>query len=180
MISQCPLNFKIKDDCCLSNDVTVDIVNSNTITNTDSITTDQAATAETFIKTLYFDSGHIVSSQVTKPLASITQAGTPGPGLTGAATENFSTDIVGKVGMIGTPAAGSIAMVTYHVPYPAGSVPNVILTAADSSAAAAIKTSGVFVTSATNTAFTINFVNVLPLGANPAFNYSVTCPVSAS
>ena len=178
MVFACPLNFNIKDDCCISTDVIVDNVDSNTIINSNEITTYHAQAVNTFIKTLYFENAHILTSQPTKPTAIVTQAGLPAPGITAAETSAQSTDIAGKIGITGTPGAGSIVTITYHTPYPSGSVPTVILTADTDIAAECIKT-GVYVGSAYNL-FSVAFKNALtPPAANPVFNYSITCTIPA-
>ena len=168
----CPLNLKITDDCCVSDDLRVDTIDTNNIINSSSINTPIFLSNESFVKTLYFDNGQMLSTQATDPVVTVA-----GAGLTGASIMANSTDIAGIFGLTGTPGQNSSVMLTFHVPFPPGSIPVVIVTGDSDQGAVAIKV-GIYVASSYNN-FIIHFPIGGAYGANPVFNYRVICPITA-
>ena len=173
--NRCPTNFTIEEDCCVTPDININNIRSDDINNSGIISTKNLHVTEGFLGRLYNDESHILTKQTVTPTTTHT-----GTGITGSTLVTNSTDISGMVNIAGTALINETVVVTFHEPYPSGSIPVVILTAALPYASNNIGVTGV-ATSATNTAFTITFTApaTVTLGANPSFFYRVVCPVPA-
>ena len=172
----CPTNFTIKEDCCVKSDLNINNIQSDNINNSVNITTNNLhITGEGYLESLYNNNSHILIKQTVAPTTTHT-----GTGLTGSSLTTNSTDISGMVLIVGTALINETVIITFHEPYPVGSIPVVTLTAATDTASNNIGVTGI-ATSATNTAFTITFTAAATVtdGANPSFYYHVVCPVPA-
>ena len=172
---RCPINFTIQEDCCVTPELTANIIRSDTITNSNIVATKDLHSTEQFVNSVLLDDAYITTSQPNLPTTSHVATG-----ITGATMAPKSTDIAGMVVITGTAVSNDRVVITYHTPYPGGSVPIVTLTPALPSAGINIGTTGVSVNS-TNTQITIQFINnaTVTVGADPSFFYHVVCPVSA-
>ena len=172
MTSECPANFILEEDCCITPDVNIGTLNSYSITNIDSIQTNKLHTTQLYAnKTTYIDEGHILTKQTVAPTTSI---GVP-QGITSVTLSANATDIAGTVTIMGSPLNTGEANIIFHTPYPSGTQPVVSLIGANLPGALAF-VSGVY-SVGVNTHIRIVF-NANVTSANPVFHYQVICPVS--
>ena len=187
MSTQCPRDFKVEEDCCQQPDLTTERILTTTLNTTGTLTSSGVlnstgtltatgalnATGTLTSSNLIIES-HLLTKQATVPV--VTHANQSGNGITSAVAAPTSTDMAGRINIVGTAAADATITLTYNTPYPANANVGPIVSLWPLNGAGVIGvTGGIPVTSSTNNAFTFTFQDVS--GANPAYSYSVIVPV---